>query len=166
VAVVAVSLSGCRTEYHGYYADIDGVLWRQVAGFKDPLSQGLYRPSTVELMQYLDELGGTRWDGTASSLADLQLEEGGVVLYDISSTDSVADVSFFIASGPRPDVPSEEGFTYTGPSQVFTCYGIEAHFDGEDPHFASRKVFEECPSALVALLPEDAAFASAEVFDG
>jgi len=28
----------------------------KVAGFRDPVSQGLYRPSAVETLEYLDEL--------------------------------------------------------------------------------------------------------------
>jgi hypothetical protein len=165
-AGIALSFTGCNTEYHGYDSGIDGTLWRQIASFEDPLSLSLYQPSANEPVGYLDSLEGERWSGSVASASDLDLRKGGVVLYDISSTDSAAELSVFIASGPRPDDPTDEGQNYNGPSQVFTCYRMEADFSpGVEPS-VGRVTFDACPTALVELLPEDAVFASGEVFDG
>ncbi|TFB59979.1 hypothetical protein [Cryobacterium sp. Sr3] len=89
-----------------------------------------------------------------------------MVLYDISSTDSAAEVSVFIASGPRPDVLTDDGQHYNGPSQVFTCYRVEAAFSSGAAPSVGRVTFDDCPAARVELMPEGAAFASGEVFDG
>ncbi|TFV99900.1 hypothetical protein [Orlajensenia leifsoniae] len=163
---VALSLTGCHTEYHGYDSGIDGTLWRQIASFEDPLSSSLFEPSAYEPIGYLNSLQAERWSGSLESASDLDLEEGGVVLYDRTSTDNAAGLSIFIASGPRPDVPTDWGRNYDGPSQVFTCYRIEAEFSPGAMPSVGRTTFDHCPPALVELMPADAAFASGEVFDG
>lgn len=61
---------------------------------------------------------------------------------------------------------TDEGLNYVGPSTVFTCYGITAQLEPMALPAVDRTIFDDCPPALVRLLPEDAAFASAEVFDG
>lgn len=165
-AGIALSLTGCRTEYRGYDSGIDGTLWRQIASFEDPLNRSLYQPSVNEPVGYLDSLQGERWNGSVASASNLELREGGVVLYDFSSTDSAAEVSVFIASGPRPDVPTDDGQHYDGPSQVFTCYRMEAAFSTGVMPSVGRVTFDDCPAALVELMPEGAVFASGEVFDG
>lgn len=162
----AAALAGCSTKYQGYHSGIDGVLWRQVASFEDPVSRTLFVPVANEPTGYLDDVGGVRWDGAAASAADLRLEDGGVVLYDLSSTESIAKLSVFISSGPRSDEPTDEGPFYNGPSAVFTCFGIEARFRAEATPSVNRVIFDECPATLVMTVPQDAAFASAEVFDG
>ncbi|MBO0982706.1 hypothetical protein [Rathayibacter sp. SD072] len=162
VGATTLVLTGCGpTEYHGYESGIDGVLWRQIASFEDPLSFELYQPRVNEPEPYLAALSGTRWDGRASSVADIDLDAGGVVLYDLSSTPSSAEVSVFIASGPRS--PIDDG---ASPSEVYTCYRIETEFVGDPMPSAGRVLLDSCPEPLVSLLPEDAAFASGEVFDG
>ena len=163
---IALSLTGCHTEYNGYDSGIDGTLWRQIASLRDPLNRSLYQPSANEPVGYLDSLPGDRWSGSVASASDLDLRDGGVVLYDISSTDSAAELSVFIASGPRPDVPTDEGYRYNGPSQVFTCYRMEATFSRGVAPSVDRVTLDDCPAALVELMPEDAVFASGEVFDG
>lgn len=163
-AVATVTaLCGCSNpvEYQGADSGIDAVLWRQVADFEDPLA--FHAPSSHDPEEYLAGLGGSRWDGTTETLPDLR--SGGVALYDMSWTDSTARFSVFITSGPRPDVPTDDGHTYDGPSQVYTCYGITSELDPAQKS-ATRTIFTECPDALVDQLPEDAAFASGEVFDG
>lgn len=166
-AATLLCLTSCRTEYHGMYSGIDGVLWRQIAAFEDPLSRDLFRPDTADPAEYLEGLPGSRWDGSNSSAAGLEIgQQGGVVLYAASSTRATAAVSVFIASGDRPDVPTDDGTTYGGPSAIFTCYRIRARFDEFSAPSVTRILLERCPRALVARLPPDAAFASAEVFDG
>lgn len=163
----AVALSGCRPSANDRV--IDGVLWRQVASFEDPLSRQLYDPLGQDPLAndpatYLAVLGGARWDGTDSSAEDLSLGRGGVVLYDLSSTMSVAELSVFVASGPRADVPTDDGRPYFGPSAVFTCYGVRAEFGAELA--VQQTDFDECPAALVARLPGDATFVVGRAFDG
>ncbi|MBC7763810.1 MAG: hypothetical protein H7201_18880 [Candidatus Saccharibacteria bacterium] len=164
--VIALSITGCVTEYHGYDSGIDGTLWRQIAAFEDPLSRSLFQPSVDEPDAYLGSLPGQLWTGSVASAADIDLREGGVVLYERTATDSTAALSVFIASGPRPDVPTDRGGRYNGPSQVFTCYQVEAFFSAEAAPSIGRVTVDDCPLALVDLLPKDAAFASGEVFDG
>jgi hypothetical protein len=161
--LVAVGLlTGCSPiEYHGYDSGIDGTLWRQIASFEDPMN--FNESSTREPWTYLAELGGDRWNGSASTLPDLG--EGAIVVYDVSATESVAEFSVFISSGPRPDVLTDAGHEYSGPSQVYTCYGITADL-GAEVLMVERAIFTECPAPLVNELPEDAAFASGDVFDG
>ena len=168
MAALPLILTACRPEYHGFDSGIDGVLARQIASFEDPLSWSLFRPEIEdnEPAAYLDAIDGQRWDGSEDSAADLDLRRGGVVLYDTTTTDTDFELSVFIASGPRPDVATDEGLKYRGPSTVFTCYGIKAQFQPMSLPSVDRTIFDDCPSALVELLPEDATFASAEVFDG
>lgn len=161
---VVGSLSGCRTEYRGHESGIDGVLWRQLASVEDPFSREVFDSLARSPIGYLDALDGARWSGTAAAAADLDLRNGGVVLYEISSTESMAEFSVFIASGPRPEVATDDGRQYSGPSAVFTCFGVRAD-PGPDLE-VERTEFDECPAALVAQLPDDAAFAGIEVFDG
>ncbi|ROP44408.1 MULTISPECIES: hypothetical protein [unclassified Rathayibacter] len=162
VGAIAFLASGCGpTEYRGYDSGIDGVLWRQIAAFEDPLSRELFSPRVNEPEPYLAALNGTRWDGEASTAAELDLDAGGVVLYDLSSTPTSATASVFIASGPRS--PADDS---TGPSEVYTCYRIEIAFSGDPMPSAGRVLLDGCPEPLVSLLAEDAAFASGEVFDG
>jgi hypothetical protein len=183
-AIFAASVVGCATEYHGYDSGIDGVLWRQIAAFEDPLLASIYEPlhETVGIpnttdpeshpaavdtpAEYLAGIDKPRWDGTARSLPQLEIEKGGVILYDVASRDSTAMFSLFIASGPRPNVPTDEGRDYSGPSEVYTCYSIKVDFGMTATRVPDRTAFTECPSELVGLLAEDAAFASAEVFEG
>lgn len=164
--VATTTFTGCAVEYHGYPSGIDGVLWRQVASFEDPLSQRLYSPPVDGPTAYLDTLPGARWDGDALSAAEFEIEQGGIVLYNISSTDAFAHVSVFIASGPRPAIPTDDGYAYNGPSEVYTCYDVRADFRSQPMPSAKRDILTKCPTPLVELLAEDAAFASGEVFDG
>jgi len=162
VGAIALLVAGCGpTEYHGYDSGIDGVLWRQVAAFEDPLSFELFEPRVNEPEPYLAALSGMRWDGKASTAAELALDEGGVVLYDLSSTPTSANASVFIASGPRSRADDR-----AHPSEVYTCYRIETAFTGDPMPSAGRILLDSCPEPLVSLLAEDAAFASGEVFDG
>ncbi|GAA1845722.1 hypothetical protein GCM10009750_35000 [Agromyces salentinus] len=166
LAALPILLTGCRAEYHGHDSGIDGALWRQIASFEDALSWDLSQPSDGEPGAYLDGQEVPRWDGSEASAAALDLRSGGVAIYDVSSTDSAAGFSVFIASGPRPDIVTDEGRTYSGPSTVYTCYGIEAEFQSSAGPSADKTIFDDCPPTLVELLPEDAAFASGAVFDG
>jgi hypothetical protein len=148
VAGIALALTGCRTEYRGHDSGIDGTLWRLIASFEDPLSRSLYQPPVNETVNYLDSLQGERWSGSVASTFDLDLDlrEGGMVLYDISSSECVAEFSVCIASGPRPDVPTDGGRDYNGPSQVFTCYQVEAAFSPGVAASVGRVTLAEDPA--------------------
>jgi hypothetical protein len=163
---VLVSATACTTEYHGYDSGIDGVLWRQIAGFEDPLSRQLFLPEANEPLEYLQQLGGEAWDGHSSTASKLEVETGGVVLFGARALASSARVAIFIASGPRTPDALDDVKGYAGPSEVYTCYEITARFDAALAPSVTRQAFEQCPAPLVDLLASDAAFASAEVFDG
>lgn len=176
--------SGCesdvdRTVYCGWESDIDGVLWRQVAAHEDPLWTRLGQPRSVET--YLDDTEGTVWDGVTDP-SELGVARGAVLFYDVDRSGSRYEFGVFISSGPRPDVLTDEGDPYRGPSQVFTCFTVIADIvplpqierdrddwrDGIDLQAVAvdRDVDVECPSELVAEMPPDAAFAFDDVFDG
>lgn len=103
------------TEYRGRDSGIDGVLWRQIAGFEDPLPERFYTAQSTEPSKYLD----------------------------LSSTDTTAKFSVFISSGPRSGGPTDDGRTYSGPSGVFTCYAIEAQFRGTRESLIERRAFDD-----------------------
>ncbi|MFB2556790.1 hypothetical protein [Herbiconiux liangxiaofengii] len=160
--MAGVALSGCGPiEYHGQDSGIDGVLWRQIAGFEDPAN--FYESSTQVPETYLAEAGVDRWDGSLSTRPDVG--EGAILIYDVSTSGAEAEFSVFVSSGPRPDTPTDSGHDYSGPSQVYTCYEIAADLGSPTPA-VERTIFTTCPEALVSLLPQDAAFASADTYDG
>jgi hypothetical protein len=165
-ALATVALTGCTTEYHGPHSDIDGVLWRQVASFEDPLFPVFTDGPPGGPSRYIEGVGGERWDGSAASVARLDVQDGAAVIYDVAVTEATLDFSVFISSGPRPDVTTDQGTGYSGPSAVFTCYEVHGDFVADLSPTIGRTVLDECPAALVEPLPDDAAFASAEVFDG
>ena len=105
LGLLVVSLAACSTEYHGYDSDIDGVLWRQVASFEDPFSLGIYQSQEENPTALIASLPGTKWDGTLKSAERLDITEGGVVVYDESSSRDRADLSVFISSGPAQIKP-------------------------------------------------------------
>ena len=162
LAIVAL-LAGCRTEYRGMDADIDGHLWRQVAAVEDPLWGKIYDTSAVDPEEYVRSLGGAHWDGS-SNAGELAVDEGAVVIHDVTLLNDWAEFSVFISSGPRPNVASDEGTEYTGPSQVYTCFRVHVTAAADpDPQLLDD---EPCPKELLANMPGDAAFAEDSVFDG
>ncbi|WP_172592301.1 hypothetical protein [Subtercola boreus] len=161
---VAMALSGCSaTEYRGGNSGIDGALWRQIKSFDGPSDVAAGTPAG-----YLNSFDGQRWDGTDMTLPNLN--GGGAVLYAVTMTDVTASYSLFVASGPRPDAAAEGNQASLGPSQVYTCSSEQITFGSAtsgSPTFSTRNIeLDECPARLVGLLPEDAAFASSEVFQG
>jgi hypothetical protein len=166
LGLLVVSLAACSTEYHGYDSDIDGVLWRQVASFEDPFSLGIYQSREHDPTALIASLPGKKWDGTLESAERLDITEGGLVVYDESSSRDGADLSVFISSGPRPDQTQKRERTYSGPSAVFTCYSLHLHVEIGGTISKERVILDDCPDALVDKMPDDAAFASREVFDG
>jgi hypothetical protein len=166
VALVVLASSACSTEYHGPYSDIDGVLWRQVAGFEDPFTDSVYQSRENDPNALVESLSGTSWDGTSESAERIHVADGGVVTYDVSSAAHEAAFSVFVSSGPRADQTAGRDETYTGPSAVFTCYRLHVYPYADATPAIDRIILDECPNALVEAMPDDAAFASGEVFDG
>lgn len=155
---------GGRVVWEDTDEDADGVLWRQIAALEDPFSEHLF--SARSLDSYVDDLGATIWDGT-SDADDLGIDEGALIVYNVEQDQADIALDVFISSGPRPNVPDDDGATYTGPGSVFTCYRVSLDFSEnlKDPTF-NRTEFDHCPAALVAEMRDDAAFAYGSVFDG
>jgi hypothetical protein len=178
-------MTGCAaTEYHGHDSGIDGELWRRVASFEDPLltavyaplddtithrhriAPDLYPPPEDDPAVYLARIDAPHWDGAKNAISSLGLDDGGAILYDVTTTASTTRFSVFITSGPRSQGPTDEGRPYSGPGEVYTCYSYVIRFSSGETADSERTVFDECPLALVSTLADDAVFASAEVFDG
>jgi hypothetical protein len=164
LAAAVTALAGCRTEYRDSNSDIDDTLWRQVAAIEDPLWGEILG---LRSAQDVSGLNAGHWDG-AGDASGLHLEDGGAVLYDVGVDGSHLELSVFISSGPwHRDALTEPGFVYSGPSQVFTCFGFRGLIvsTGETWDW-DRDIYESCPDELVAVMPDDAAFATDNVFDG
>ena len=160
VAIIA-SLAGCRTMYSGWESDVDGVLWRQTAEMEDRIWSELV---DLQSADDVEKLSAQPWDGV-SDPSRLGIEEGAAVVYDVSVEGNAVVLSVFIASGPRPNRPTDDGDAYTGPSEIFTCFGYKGLMGVADDG-DGRIIYTECPAELVALVPADAAFATDDVFDG
>jgi len=159
-------LSACSTEYHGPYSDIDGVLWKQIASFEATFSSSVYQSIEDDPNALVDSLPGTSWDGSSESAESMNIADGGVVVYDLSPSGREVAFSVFISSGPRAEQIEGRERPYTGPSAVFTCYTLHVVPNAGGTLSTGRVILDECPVALVDMMPDDAAFASGEVFDG
>jgi len=166
LGLIALALSACSTEYHGPYSDIDDVLWKQITTFEDNFSHSVARSFQDDPIALADSLLGASWDGTAESAERMNIADGGVVVYDLSSTGHEIVFSVFVSSGPRAEQIEGRERTYTGPSAVFTCYTLHVAPNAGGTSSTGRVILDECPVALVDMMPDDAAFASGEVFDG
>lgn len=129
--VVLGSLVGCAQRPH------DGVLWRQVAAFTDPLGKALNDAIGTERSAFVTSLNddsgtlpGRYWSGV-SNPANLSLDSGGLVLFDSQDNSSAVMFDVLISSGPRnPDAdPLADSSAYSGPSAVYTCFVVTVEFD-------------------------------------
>lgn len=167
-AVALVMLTGCRTEYHGSQSGVDGVFWRQIDAVKQPLfADFAYLNPHVAEQTFVDEMTAAEWDGHSDPAA-LDVKAGRLVTYNLTQTVSRMTFGVLISSGPRPDVPTDSGQTYSGPSQIYTCFGYTAKFNHGAVSIDRVQVYDssKCPPKLVKQLPDDAAFADLHVFDG
>ena len=164
VAVV-VALTGCRTEYRGPDADIDGVLWRQVASVEDPFNIVVIHALTPSATEFFAQLPAERWDPSSDSVPDLS--EPVAVVYDLESTADSATLSVFFSSGRRSDAPADG---YFGPDSVFSCASWRVEFGPYAVERADRgslgQSWEDCPAELIDAMPGNVAFAEPAVFDG
>lgn len=141
--------------------DVDGVLWRQIMAHEKV--GALLDVSQREPSVALDGLRRAAWDREAQTPPDIRA--GGMVVYDLHMAEPTATFSVFLSSGPRSDVPLDDGGPYVGPTQIYTCWDLTATFDLTPPS-RTRELRTECPPALVEQLPEDAAFVRRDAFDG
>lgn len=154
VVVVLSSLLGCTS------GTPDDVLWRQIAAFKDPLGAalrttvGTERSTFVASLKSDTMLPGRYWNGI-SSPADLNLDEGGSVYFDLQEDPKEVKFDVLISSGARNPAadPLADSKPYWGPSSIYTCFVVTIQFGGRtDTGFT----FDDaaCESKLVATLGE------------
>lgn len=165
---LALSLTGCRTEYRGPDPDIDGVLWRQVASVEDPVMLALSRSLTPDPDTFLDELPAQIWRDRSDPPPDLR--KPVAVVYDLDRGVGALTFSVFFSSGRRADLPTDSGASYAGPDSVFTCSRWTVRF-GEYAVASTEREdlgaeWEDCPAALIEAMPGDVAFAEPGVFAG
>lgn len=159
LSAVVLGLAGCSSERGR--PDVDGVLWRQTIAHEK--LGALLDVSQRETGSVLERLRGAAWDRETQTPPDVS---GGVmVVYDLDTTEPTAAFSVFLSSGPRPDVPRDDGGPYRGPSQVYTCWDMTATF-GVTPAMTTRELLTQCPPVLVEQLSDDAAFVRRDGFDG
>ena len=176
LATIALALSGCRPD--PYDTGIDGVLWRRVAEYLDPIKSFTYNgyepydAPDMPVGTYLDLVPAIKWDRMRDPEASW-FESGGAVIHDIERTETQLSFDVFVSSGPRPaDVPTDDGYPYFGPGTVYTCFGFVVQVENEaisrDPYedFTAREARASCDPQLVALLADDAAFAEIDSFNG
>lgn len=179
LAAIALALSSCQPDPQD--SGVDGVLWRQVAEHLDPIKSFIYNGHIgyqsddvpdMPVDTYLYLLPATKWDRTIDPKASW-VESGGAIIHDIERSETQLSFEVFVGSGPRPaDVPTDDGFAYFGPPTVYTCFGwVVGVVDGmisRDPYNVpgEGESREACDPELVALLPDDAAFAEIDSFNG
>lgn len=161
-------LSGCAPS-----DEVDGVLWRQIAEYKDPfgrtLSDSLGEPkATFATNLANNELGlpGHFWDGS-SNPQSLSLDDGGLVFFGLDEDWEKLRFNVLISSGPRSpeDDPLDDGRRYAGPPEIYTCFEVTIKV-GEQ---ASRSMFYKdvaCDDRLVSELDDDAKRYPVNVFNG
>lgn len=125
LVALSLVLTGCASD------EVDPVLWRQVAHYKDPLNETfrsvLGVPAAEFEERHAELIPGRWWDGV-SDPGDLGLEAGGIVYFDFVGG-ATPSFGIVIHSGPR-DADADPFITdpdrpYFGPDAVYTCEGIE-----------------------------------------
>lgn len=149
--VVTLALSGCAT------AEVDPVLWRQMAHHRDPLGETfrsvLYVPSDEFETRYAELIPGRWWDGR-SDPADLGLESGGLLYFDFVGGDAPS-FGMVIHSGPRDaeaDPFVDADTPYVGPDAVYTCAGVAFESSTEGRLSAYDIDERPCPEEIDAML--------------
>lgn len=160
VLVGLISLVGCASE------DYDGVLWRQVAAYKDPFGRTLVSAVGTEREVFVDSMKDQFWDGS-SDPGNLSVERGGVVLFDLQEEPDDVTFAVLISSGPRNAAadPLADSGPYAGPFSIYTCFAVTVDFDAGIASGWTRDD-HECDSRLVATLGDGARFVPVIEFDG
>lgn len=167
LAVVLISIVGCAP------ATYDGVLWRQVAAFKDPLGNALNSATGTERSSFVEglrsdgaALPGHYWDGI-SDPANLGLDSGGLVFSNIREGASDVKFNALISSGLRNSAadPFADSKPYTGPSAIYTCFTVAVE---STPRAVTSWTYVngDCESKLVATLSDEARFYPVTEFNG
>lgn len=164
---VLISLVGCAATTY------DGVLWRQVADFKDPLgnalnsAEGTSRSTFVEGVKTdAGTLPGHYWDGIARP-ADLGLGQGGAAYSNIQESENGLEVDGLISSGARnsDDDDLHDSQPDYGPSMIYTCFTIALEAPSETIT-GWTYLQDECDADLVRTLGGEARFYPVEEFHG
>lgn len=164
---VVTALSGCASQ------EPDGVLWRQVAVFKDPFGRSLV--SAIETTTGSEDLAdgirdgsalaGDYWDGD-SSLDAIPLVKGGLVIHNLEEHNGGLSFEVMINSGPRnarADPLARQEGPYFGPTSVFTCSEIIVDFESQ-PRWGW--IDEDCDPALTERLDAGGQLVSINEFHG
>lgn len=161
-------LSGCAPS-----DEVDGVLWRQIAEYKDPFGRTLYdslgEPKATFATNLANNglgLPGHYWD-ESSNPQKLSLDDGGLVFFGLDEDLEKLKFSVLISSGPRSpeDDPLDNGGRYSGPPEIYTCFLVTIKV-GEQ---ASRSMIYNdaaCDARLVSELDDDAKQYPVDVFNG
>ena len=166
-----VLLVGCSPR------DIDGVLWRQVAAYKDPLMEHLFESEGItaldlerDLVEDSELWGALLWNGS-SDAQYLDLAEGGSAVWNFESSADALSFSMMISSGPRD--PASDALarrdhdTWPAPAAMFTCFDVD--FEVVDGYLAEPWRSEEekqCPEELIDTLVPGAVYQPITTFDG
>ena len=111
-------------------------------------------------------LPGHYWNGI-SNAADLNLDKGGSVFFDIQEDSKNVIFDVLISSGPRNPAadPFADSEPYWGPSAIYTCFVVSIEFDGRtDTRFTYDDA--KCESKLVTTLGDQAKFYPVDDFSG
>ncbi|MET4637692.1 hypothetical protein [Mycetocola sp. 2940] len=164
--LVVTALSGCASQ------GVDGVLWRQVAAFKDPFSRSLV--NTLEITPVEDLAGGIRdgsllagvyWDGEAR-LDSIALEDGGLVIHDLKERTGGLSFDVLLSSGPRDAAADNSAGSkglYFGPPSVYACSELTIDFE---PRPRWGWTDQDCERALTERLAPGGQVVSINEFDG
>jgi hypothetical protein len=147
-------LTGCGPAFDSP-SGMDSVLWNQVAAREDPFWHELLQAEDVE--SYVAGLAGP--SGRDAS-------DGILAVTDVRSDGALLSFSVFISSGERRSAPSDNGNPYTGPGQIYTCFGVRADLSDPASLAIERDLDAGCPDYLVRAMPSDAVFVPDDVFDG
>jgi len=165
-AVLVLAMTSCVGPTY------DGVLWRQIASYKDPLTSDIGARTPAEFAESLQQneaLVATQfWNGT-SDPQRFGLAAGGIVVWDVRTRSSSVIFSVMIASGPRDadaDPLADPDTIYWGPNSVYTCGVFEVAAPsveyGDNLSIEKR----DCPPELVGTLDDGAVFANISDFYG
>lgn len=163
--VVLAGLSGCTS------AEVDPVLWRQMAAHRDPLNEvfrSVLGTDVAEFEQRHAELIPGRWWDGESDPAELEMDAGGLVYFGFQGgpTPSFGVLAHSGTRDAESDPFADPGGPYFGPEAVYTCQGVEfeSALDGTLAVYGVGEL--DCPADLVAELDGTAEFRPLTDFSG
>jgi len=164
LTLLMVTMVGCASTQR-----YDSVLWRQIRAEQSVISDELHRPTQLLTRDVLMERLSTVavvWESGEAPPRFASTEPASIV-HDIRDAgvddygDPVLEFTAFVSSGVRPEVSKDDGWKYTGPSTVYTCYTWEVVFVADRVWDARMTGYAEdtdleCDERLIARLPQDA----------